>query len=241
MRLNLRRRAALFSCIVLIGCAGAKVGQEIQSAPAPTNAPPSQIVIYPFAVDSSDVSLNSSIFQRAYRNISDANVDAQQTQIAHDTAENVCLKVVTALSAKGYNAVCQKRGVPPGTGNILIVEGEFTDISEGNRLRRLVIGFGAGASKLDTDVYLYQPTDEGQRQLIAFNTHADSGMMPGAAITGPAGAAAGGAAAAATLGANVAMSGGKTITSSTGFLADKTSDQIVKTLTQYFAQQGWPA
>jgi hypothetical protein len=241
VRTDLLKRAGLFCCIVLIGCAGAKVGQEIQSAPAPTNAPPSQIIVYPFAVDSSDVSLNSSIFQRAYRSVSDANVDAQQDQIAHDTAQNVCLKVVTALTAKGYNAICQKRGVPPGTGNILIVEGEFTDISEGNRLRRLVIGFGAGASTLDTDVYLYQPSDQGQRQLIAFNTHADSGKMPGAAITGPAGAAAGGAAAAATLGANVAMGGAKSITSSTGFLADKTSDQIVKTLSQYFTQQGWAA
>lgn len=241
MKSGLLKRAGLFVCIFLIGCAGAKVGQEIQSAPAPTGAPPSQIIVYPFAVDAAEVSLNSSIFQRAYRSVSDANVDAEQTQIAHDTAQNVCLKVVTALSAKGYNAICQKRGVPPGTGNILIVEGEFTDISEGNRLRRLVIGLGAGASTLDTDVYLYQPSDEGQRQLIAFNTHADSGKMPGAGITGPAGAAAGGAAAAATLGANIAMSGGKTVTSSTGFLADKTSDQIVKTLSQYFTQQGWPA
>jgi len=35
-----------------------------------------------------------------------------------------------------------------------------------------------------------------------FTTHADSGKMPGAALTAPAGAAAGGAAAAASLGAN---------------------------------------
>ncbi|HJZ96751.1 MAG TPA: hypothetical protein VKE70_09585 [Candidatus Solibacter sp.] len=52
------------------------------------------------------------------------------------------------------------------------------------------------------------------------------------------GAAAGGAAAAATLGANVAFGGVKTVTSSTGYLADKTSDQIVIALTNYFSQQG---
>jgi len=204
------------------------------------NAPPSQIVVYPFAVDTSDVQLNSGILQRAYRSMSDANVGAQQEQIAHESAENVCLQIVTKLSQKGYQAICQKRGIAPGSGNIMVVEGEFTNIDEGNRLRRLVIGLGAGASKLDTDVYLYQPNGEGGlSQLMAFNTHAESGKMPGAGITGPAGAAAGGAAAVATLGANVAMGGAKTYTSSTNFLGDKTAEQIVDQIMKYYQQQGW--
>jgi hypothetical protein len=239
MRNILKRMYVLFA-VMLAACAGASVGQSVQGSAPVSNAPPSQIVVYPFAVDSADVSLNSSILQRAYRNMSDENETAQQYQLAHDTAQNVCLQVVTALTQKGYNAICQKRGIQPGNGNILIVEGEFTDISEGNRLRRMVIGLGVGASVLDTDVYLYQPTGQGgQTQLLAFNTHADSGKMPGAGITGPAGAAAGGAAAAATLGANVAMGGAKTYTGSTKFLGDKTADQIVDQLMKYFQQQGW--
>ncbi len=64
--------------------------------------------------------------------MSDTKVDAEQTRVAHDTAQYLYLKVGSALIAKGYNEICQKRGVPPGTGNILIVEGEFTNISEGN-------------------------------------------------------------------------------------------------------------
>lgn len=223
----------------LIGCAGAKVGQEVQSSMPTSNAPPSQVVVYPFAVSADDVKLNSSIVQRAYRSMSDDTASEQQ-QLAHETAQNVCLQIVTKLSQKGFPAVCQNRGVPPGTGNIMVVEGEFTDINEGNRLRRLVIGLGAGASSLDTDVYLYQPNgDNGLSQLLTFNTHAESGKMPGAGITGPAGAAAGGAAAFATLGANVAMGGAKTVTSSTNYLGDKTADQIVDQLMKYFQQQGW--
>jgi hypothetical protein len=55
---------------------------------------------------------------------------------------------------------------------------------------------------------------------------------------GPAGTAAGGSTA-AVVGTNAAMGGAKTYASSTAFLADKTADQIVQTVTQYYVQQGW--
>ncbi len=241
MRLKLLEQGLVLFAVALAGCAGATVTQETQSAPL-SSAPPSQIVVYPFATNPSEVTLNQSIFQRAYRDMSSENVDTQQQQIADDTAQNVCLEVVTKLNQKGYNAICQKRGIAPGNGNVLVVDGEFTDISEGNRLQRMVVGFGMGASLLDTNVYVYQPfPDGGQHQVLSFNTHADSGKMPGVAITGPGGAAAGGSAAAATLGANLAAGGAKTYTSSTGFLGDKTAEQIVDALQKYFVQQGWPA
>ena len=54
------------------GCAGAQVTQ--QNAAAPISAsPPTSVVVYPFAVSAADVSLNSGIFQVAYRNMTDEN------------------------------------------------------------------------------------------------------------------------------------------------------------------------
>jgi len=231
----------LLFAIALGGCAGATVSNQTQSLPI-TNTPPSQIVVYPFATNPSEVTLNQGMFQRAYSSMSGENTGGQQQQIADDAAQNVCLEVVSALNQKGYKAVCQQRGVPPADANALVVDGQFTDISEGNRLRRLVIGFGAGASTLDANVYVYQTTSAvGRHEVLSFTTHADSGKMPGVIATGPAGAAAGGSTAAATLGANVAMGGVKTYRSSTGFLGDKTAEQVVETLQNYFTQQGWPA
>ena len=241
MTSKLLNRIGLLCLVALTGCAGATVSQETEHPPV-TNSAPTQIVVYPFATNPDEVALNSSIFQREYRDISGANVDEQQTQIASLTAQNVCLEVVNSLAKKGYNALCQKRGIPPDSGNVLVVDGEFTDINEGNRLRRMVIGLGAGASVLDTNVYVYQPAPSGgQHQVLNFNTHADSGEMPGVAVTGPAGAAAGGAAAAATVGANVAMGGVRTYRSTLDFLGDKTAQQIVDALAKYFQQQGWSA
>jgi hypothetical protein len=122
--------------------------------------------------------------------------------------------------------------------NVLIVDGALTDISEGNRLRRLVVGFGAGSSSLDSKVSMYQRINGKLNQVLAFTTHADSGKMPGAAVFAPVGVAAGGGAA-AIVGVNAAVGGAKTYTSSTSSLAKKTSDQIVKTMTDYTAQAGW--
>ncbi len=238
MKFNLRHRIATFCAIALAGCAGASVTQQSQGVPV-TSARPRQIVVYRLAVDPSDVTLNQSIVQRAYRSVSGENETAQQHQLARDTAENICVRVAADWSQKGYNAVCQERGVPIASDNVLVVDGEFTDISEGNRLRRMVIGLGAGASTVDTNVNVYQRAGGVSRSVLEFTTHADSGKMPGAGITGPAGAAAGGAAAAASLGVNVAAAGVKTATSATGFLADKTAAQIVDQTTRYFVQQGW--
>jgi hypothetical protein len=227
----------LLLALALAGCAGAAVTEQSQNLPISNNRP-AQIVVYPFAVDSSEVTLNQSIVQRAYRSMSNQDTSLQQAKIAHETARSICDEVAANLNKKGYQAVCQERGTQVAGNNVVVVDGEFTNISEGNRLRRLVIGFGAGASVLDSTVEVFQKTAAGTRQIMNFTTHADSGKMPGAAVTGGAGAAAGGSAA-VIIGANAVMGGAKTYTSSTSYLADKTADQVVQTLTQYYTQQGW--
>jgi hypothetical protein len=72
-----------------------------------------------------------------------------------------------------------------------------------------------------------------------FTTHADSGEMPFAALTAPAGAAAGGAAAAASVGANLAAGAGKTYTSAMSVMAQRSAKQAVAFMSQYFATQNW--
>ncbi len=238
MRPKLLRRIYLALAVATLGCSGAQVTQQSSAAPI-VNARPSRIIVYPFAVSTADVSLNSSIFQVAYRNMSDEDETAQQAQIAHQTAQNICIQVAADLTQKGITATCLQRGAPPTGNNVLILDGQFTDISEGNKLRRMVIGLGAGQSKLDTVVQVIQKTDQGSTEVLDFSTSADSGYMPGAGVTGPAGAAAGGAAAAASLGVNLAAGGVKNYTSSTGYLVGKTTDQIVELVVSYYNRQGW--
>ena len=238
MRSKILGRMYMVLAVATFGCAGAQVTQQSSAAPIMTSRP-SQVVIYPFAAEASDVSLNSSVFQVAYRNMSGENQSEEQLQLAHQTAQNICIQVAANLTQQGITATCLQRGVPPTGNNVLILDGQFTDISEGNRLRRMVIGLGVGASKVDTVVQVIQKTDQGSTEIIDFTTSADSGYMPGAGITGPAGAAAGGAAAAASLGVNIAAGGVKNVTSSTGYLVNKTTDQVVQQVVNYYNRQGW--
>src|SRR5579875_489834 len=211
---------------------------QVQNAPA-VSSPPSQITVYPFATNAAEVTLNQGIGARLYRNYSGQDQTADQTQLADSTAQNICVQVASSLAKNGWNAACQPRGTALSGNTVLIIDGAFTDISEGNRLRRMVIGLGAGASVIDTQVSLYQYSNGNYTQLVTFTTHADSGKMPGAGITGPAGAAAGGAAAAASLGVNLAAGGVKSVTSSTAYLAQQSAKQIVDQTNNYLSQQGW--
>jgi hypothetical protein len=123
--------------------------------------------------------------------------------------------------------------------NIIIVDGQFLDINEGNQLRRLVVGLGAGEATLDSQVQVYQMANGATQQIMEFNVNANSGQMPGAAFTARAGAAVGGTAAAFSLGLNLAAGGTKTLTASTTVMAQRSAKQTVAYMSQYFGTQGW--
>jgi Domain of unknown function (DUF4410) len=232
------KRFFVLGMIGLAGCAGAAVTQQAKQTPV-SSEHPTRMVVYPFAVDPEEVTLNRGFIQRAYRGVTATNQNEKQAAIADDLSQSVCLNVAVELSKRGYNATCLPRGTAPSADNVIIVDGEFNNVSEGNRLSRTVIGFGMGASTLDTDVYVIQRVDGTSNQIMRFSTHANSGKMPGVAVTGAPGAAAGGAVAAASLGANVTMSAAKGYKSSMGSLGRMTADQIIDHLSQYFAEHGW--
>jgi hypothetical protein len=150
-------RAAVFAllAIALLGCAGASVAQQSTSAPVSNNRPTTAYV-YPFAVTSQDVTLNQGFFQKTYANLSDENETQSQLQIAENTAQTMAGALVQELQGLGFTASQVARGTPTSGQNVLIVDGEFVDINEGNRLRRMVIGLGLGQSTLDTKVQVYQ-------------------------------------------------------------------------------------
>lgn len=257
MRTSIHNALYLFLALALGACAGSSgpsmptlptagtltagatsSNAQVQGAPV-TSGTPSQIIVFPFATSTADVTLNQGLGARLYANYTGEDQAAAQAQLAQSTAQNICTQVATSLAGNGWNAACQPRGTPVTGSNTLIIDGAFTDISEGNRLQRTVIGLGAGASSVDTQVGLYQYSNGNSTQLLTFTTHSTSGRMPGVGITGPAGAAAGGAAAAASIGVNVAATGVKNITSSTAYLTDQSAKQVVGQTNNYFSQQGW--
>ena len=77
MKSRIVRRMYVVLAVATFGCAGAKTTQQSSAAPISTS-PPTAVVVYPFAANASDVSLNSGIFQVAYRNMTDSNQGAEE-------------------------------------------------------------------------------------------------------------------------------------------------------------------
>jgi hypothetical protein len=232
------RLLLLMAAVAIVGCAGASVNPGVNSQPV-SSGRPSTIYVYPLAVSAQDVTLNQGFFQKTYRNWSDSNQDQSQLDLGEQTATAMADEMVQRLQALGFVASRVARGTQVSGQNVLIVDGSFTGINQGNRLRRMVIGLGSGQSTIDAQVQVYQMANGNSQQIMDFATHADSGKMPGAALTAPAGAAAGGAAAAASLGANLAAGAGKTYTSATSVMAQRSAKQAVAHMSQYFATQEW--
>jgi len=231
------RLGATVLALTVAGCASTTVQPEQETFV--TNLPlPSIVLVYKFAVASSEVTANQSLFNRVYDATQSTTTSERDAAIGQQVATSLADALVTQINDLGLVAMRadNQTDVSP---TALVLTGQFIDINEGNRLRRLVIGFGAGASKVDTQVQLLAPSGGRFRTLLDFKTHAESGKMPGAAVTMGAGAAAQGAVTGGMVAANVAMGGVKAYKSEVDQLAGQTADKVAQFLSQFFAQEGW--
>jgi uncharacterized protein DUF4410 len=233
--------SACLAASLLVGCAKATITPQETASSVGTVQRPSKIVVHDFEVSAADVIQNQGPLQRVYRSVSksDQQMEADRLATGREAAHDLSEDLVKQLKALGFDAENLPPEATPGDNN-LVIEGQFLNADEGNRARRMIIGFGAGASHLETLVTVSQASTEGPAtELLRFKTYSDSGKMPGAALTMGAGAAAQGAA--ATSAVTAVTSAGKVYSSMLSTLADKTSKQITAYLSQYFASQGWIA
>jgi hypothetical protein len=65
----------------------------------------------------------------------------------------------------------------------LVNQGQIVAINEGNRTRRLILRFGAGQTRVDADVQVYNGQGESPRRPIqSYNAEANSGHRPGLGV-----------------------------------------------------------
>ena len=111
-----------------------------------------------------------------------------------------------------------------------------TEADPGNRLRRMIIGFGAGKATLHAAASLEDATAAGRDTLLAFDTSSNSGYKPGIVVP---------AAAAAGTGSAIGLAVGGSIDVATNVpngLAKPvrhTAAAIVDRLSKYYAAVGW--
>jgi hypothetical protein len=239
--MTLRRQAlgmiGLMVLTALTGCPKTTV-QPLEQTSATNLPPPSVILVYNFGVNLNEVTQNKGLFQKVI-NAADSTTQTEAvTEIAHEAASRLSADLATQIANLGLPAqpANQDTAVPS---NALLIMGRFIDINEGNRAQRLVIGFGAGQSRIDTQVEVIAPSTGTYTPVLEFETHANSGDMPGAAVTMGAGAAAQGAVTGGMAAANVAVGGAKAYRSGIDAMIGQTADRATEYLSQFFANQGW--
>jgi hypothetical protein len=135
------------------------------------------VVVYDFAIAPEAVQLDPSALSAGDA----ADPWAAQERIASEVQEAITKTLVAQIRDMGLPV----RRAGPGPlprGDVVIVRGQVTNVNLGNRLRRTVVGFGAGQSTVDANVELLYSRDGSRpRPLQTYSAEANSGRAPGLA------------------------------------------------------------
>lgn len=219
---------------IVIGCASTDVTNRRRYVHEPISKP-DRIIFYNFAATPDDIPAGSSIAaQYTHRSTPQT---PEEIEMGRQLGTLVASELVEAVRKMGMPAERAGVGPSPQAGDLLI-KGAFVKIDAGSRLKRVIIGFGAGAGELQTHVVVYQMTERGPRLLGEGTLTASGGKMPGMLVP-----VAGGAARGAAM-ASAAVSGALNARQEMGpenlrGAAKRTAEEITKRLSRRFSERGW--
>jgi hypothetical protein len=216
----------------VLGCARntVKPVSESRAAPPPR---PTIVLVYDPEFRAADVVENQSTVALA---ASPSGGQDDRDNVGKQAAAAFASKLVDDIRKLGVKA--ERAG--PGTqvpANALVVVAKFIDVDEGNRMKRLVVGFGSGASHIDARVQLFGASTK----LLEFDAHSDSGKMPGGGVTLGLGLLVIGPVTAFGAVSDVASGAMTAHMTAIEKLAAKSGAQASHYLSEYFGKQGWIA
>lgn len=224
-----------FSCFALIylgACAQSYVRPLARTAETHL-PPPTRIVVYNFAIDANDVNEYQGILRQQP---SIRNPIERQRLLADKAANILAGQLVHGLRQLGFKVELLGRSTAPSDGD-LTIDGRFLSVDEGSPLRRFIIGFGSGASKMASQVQVFYGSR--RQRILEFVTQVDSGKMPGTFATAPVGAAAPVAVSVGMAAGSAVSAGMQADMSTVSLMAAASADQALRYLSEFFARQGW--
>ncbi len=171
----------LFLLAMLAGCATTKVNEQTPMT-APGLARPNMIWVYDFVAAPADMPADSSLT---------GQLDAPSTPPTPEELETgrkygamIAQELVKDIQAMGMPASEAGPGASPQIGDG-IIRGYIVSTqggSTGNMVKRMVIGFGAGNTEMDTLVEGYVVTPQGLRKLGSGTLTAAGNKTPGLVV-----------------------------------------------------------
>ena len=169
----------------MLGCNSAKVTHQSDVGTVPTSRP-TIVYVADFDLDSAEIQssgagsmlpLGGGILPHPF-----GILPKDKASTARDLVDLMGNSLVKDLQEQGFTA--QRVSVDgPWPNQGWLLRGIFTEVDEGNRLRRAIIGFGAGKTDLLVHTTLDDLSLGAPQPFYQVDTTAQSGKMPGAIVT----------------------------------------------------------
>ncbi|HBP87166.1 MAG TPA: DUF4410 domain-containing protein [Nitrospirales bacterium] len=217
------------------GCSSTKITETHPMYGKEKLPKPERIYVYPFAATHADLPAWSSAAK--HHDPPGAPPSPEHLEVGRKLGVTVAEELVSKIQQMGLSSLVADKQTAPRVNDLLIV-GYFGSFDEGSSLKRMTMGFGAGAAEVTTAAEGYQWTANGPRQLGEGKLDSGGNKMPGvalpivvlAATANPIGLIVGG-------GAKVygEMSGKDTVEGA----GKRTAKAIAEHLEGKFKEQGW--
>jgi hypothetical protein len=218
--------------LLVAGCASTKVSNREQLVYGQLPRP-SMIWVYNFAATSSDVPADSAWSGQ----FSGQSQTPEQIAEGRQVGSEIASQLVAQIQDMGMPAAVAVQGTMPQV-NDLVIRGYLVSVDQGSAAKRIVVGFGSGASELDVAVEGYQETPQGLRELGQGTVSSESGKTPGGAL-GLATLLATHNPAGLIVSTGAHLYGEKSGKSTVEGRAKQTAKKIADVLKQRFEEQGW--
>ena len=219
-------QACAVSC--LVSCATTHVQPLLEYEGTEQLQPPVLALIHDFTTSPDDDPSDQA---------SNAEIEDME-EMAQEANDELCTTLIEEMKKLGLPAQKTSDAITTGE-NILSIEGEFLCLEEGSSLKRMFIGFGAGAAQVNTIVRIYLHWGNSKELLQEFMATVETsdktglgpavlgmGPVPGGGII-PAAVSSGISAASETWGSDIEA------------LSDALAKEIVKSFIDFSIRQGW--
>jgi hypothetical protein len=153
-------------CAALCSCASVSLKKvDILTARAPSKAP-AQILVRPPTVYEAGLRVDRS--------------GARLETFKYEMQERFTRHLVRRLSRYVAPAQAVAATAPLPRGNYWLLTSRFDTVNQGSRLLRSVVGFGAGGTKLEMSVVVYDLSRKPSRPFLLIQTTGGSNAAPGA-------------------------------------------------------------
>jgi hypothetical protein len=193
---------------------------------------PARVLVYDFTVAPESVTTDPrpGVRQRLH---SSGSPDDAATQAGKQVQEQISSDLIAGLQKQlTASGIVVEKATPEMEvpANALAVRGTISKIDEGQHIKREMVGFGRGASDVQTDCQISLRTGTDTVLVSELTTDAQSGKKPGAAVTMGAGAAPDVAAAATGATAHKSTAQGD---------SSRTGSALAKRVAEIMKVQGW--